>query len=425
MLNENKILETLLRFGRKVIPRPIFNFFQPFYHFLLGFLAVILYRFPSKKLKIIGVTGTKGKSTVVYLITKILEGTGHKTASISSIEFKIGNKTWLNPLKMTMPGRFKTQKFIRQAVNQDCKYMILEVTSEGIKQHRHKFIDFDGVVFTNLEKEHIEVHKGFENYKKVKGRLFKALRKSKKKDKFVVINSDDKHGEYYAELAGSVKRYFYSLKELNKINLQISLIGEFNKYNALAAIKTGEALGISLEKSLGILKNVKGLPGRMELVVEKPFRVYVDYAHTPDSLEKVYQTVGNSKSEYRNPKLICVLGSCGGGRDKWKRPEMGKIAAEHCDKIILTNEDPYDENPASIIEDIKAGFSKSQITNNKLQTILDRREAIKSALSIAKKDDIVVITGKGSELWICIENGKKIPWDDRRVVKEEFKKIYD
>ena len=424
MLKENKVLENLLRFGRKVIPRPIFNFFQPFYHFLLGFLAVILFGFPSKRLKVIGVTGTKGKSTVVYLISKILEGAGHKTALISSIEFKIGNKTWLNPLKMTMPGRFKIQKFIREAINQDCKYMILEVTSEGIKQHRHKFIDFDGVVFTNLEKEHIEVHKGFENYKKAKGKLFKSLRKSKKKDKFVVINSDDKHGEYYAELAGSAKQYPYSLKDLDKINLQISLIGEFNKYNALAAIKTGEALGISPEKSLGILKNVKGLPGRMELVIENPFRVYVDYAHTPDSLIKVYETV---KSEIRNPKseMICVLGSCGGGRDKWKRPEMGKIAGEYCDKIMLTNEDPYDENPASIIEDIKAGFSKSQITSNKLQTILDRREAINRALSIAKKDDIVIITGKGSESWICIENGKKTPWDDRKVVREEYKKIYD
>ena len=171
-----------------------------------------------------------------------------------------------------------------------------------------------------------------------------------------------------------------------------------------------------MNKILKILKNVKGLPGRMELVVDKSFKVFVDYAHTPDSLEKVYQTIYKSQ-------MICVFGSCGGGRDKWKRPEMGRIAAQYCDKIILTNEDPYDENPVSIIKDIKAGFSKSQITNNKLQIILDRRQAIRKALSLAKEGDVVIITGKGCEPWICVEKGKKIPWDDRRVVREEYEKL--
>ena len=403
---------------KKLIPRFLLNW----YHFLLVFLGALIYKFPSKKLIVIGVTGTNGKSTVVHLVTEILEKSGFKTASISSIRFKIGEKEWPNRLKMTMPGRLMLQKFLRQAVKDGCKYAVLEVTSEGIKQHRHKFIDFNGAVFTNLTREHIEAHKGFENYKKAKGRLFEALKKSKKQNKFSVINVDDPNADYFLNLSQGTRIYTYGIKNKKaeitpeKINLQISLPGEFNIYNSLAAVGTGLSQGIELDKILKILKNVKGLPGRMELVVDKPFKVFVDYAHTPDSLEKVYQTIYKSQ-------MICVFGSCGGGRDKWKRPEMGRIAAQYCDKIILTNEDPYDENPVSIIKDIKAGFSKSQITNNKLQIILDRRQAIRKALSLAKEGDVVIITGKGCEPWICVEKGKKIPWDDRRVVKEEYEKL--
>jgi len=403
---------------KKLIPRFLLNW----YHFLLVFLGALIYKFPSKKLIVIGVTGTNGKSTVVHLVAEILEKSGFKTASISSIRFKIGEKEWPNRLKMTMPGRLMLQKFLRQAVKDGCKYAVLEVTSEGIKQHRHKFIDFNGAVFTNLTREHIEAHKGFENYKKAKGKLFKALKKSKKQNKFSVINVDDSNADYFLKLSQGTRIYTYGIKNEKaeitpeKINLQISLPGEFNIYNSLAAVGAGLSQGIELDKILKILKNVKGLPGRMELVVDRPFKVFVDYAHTPDSLEKVYQTI------YK-PQMICVFGSCGGGRDKWKRPEMGRIAAQYCNKIILTNEDPYDENPVSIIKDIKAGFSKSQITNNKLQIILDRRQAIRKALSLAKEGDVVIITGKGCEPWICVEKGKKIPWDDRRVVREEYEKL--
>ena len=397
---------------RKFIPKFIFSI----YHFLLALLGAIIYNFPSRKLIIIGVTGTNGKTTVVHLITEILERTLRqaqgKVASLSSIRFKIKDKEWKNMLKMTMPGRFKLQKFLRKAVKAGCKYAVLEITSEGIKQHRHRFINFNGAVFTNLTKEHIEAHKGFENYKRAKGKLFKALNKSKKKNKFIVINADDKHGEYYAKLANRAKKYEYSLED----PVKISLLGEFNKYNALAAVNTGLALGIEKEKILKIIKDIKGLPGRMELVIEKPFKVFIDYAHTPDALEKVYKTLGQN--------LICVFGSCGGGRDKWRRPEIGKIAVNYCKKIILTNEDPYNENPNSILEDIESGFSQIRNPKSEIRKILDRREAINKALSMAKENDIVIITGKGCEPWICVEHGKKIPWDERKIVKEEFKKIY-
>jgi UDP-N-acetylmuramoyl-L-alanyl-D-glutamate--2,6-diaminopimelate ligase len=289
--------------------------------------------------------------------------------------------------------------------------MVLEVTSEGIKQHRHKFIDFDGVVFTNLTREHLESHGGFENYKKSKGKLFKALAKSRKKNKFAVFNADDKHSEYYAKLVGDVKKYFY--RKDSKI--KISLPGEFNAYNAAAAVDVAKSLGIFTGKTLRILKSIKEIPGRMELVIKKPFKVFVDYAHTPDALEKVYKTLGKG--------LICVFGSCGGGRDKWKRPEMGKIATEYCDEIVLTNEDPYNEDPVSIIKDVEAGFQEIRRTKIEVQKIIDRREAIHKALVLAKKGDTVIITGKGCEPWI-MEKNKKTPWDDRKVVREEFEKLY-
>ena len=255
---------------RKLIPKFIFQI----YHYLLVLAGAILYGFPSKKLIVIGVTGTNGKSTVVDLISQILEDAGKETASISSIRFRICKKEWQNTLKMTMPGRFKLQKFLKQAKESGCKYVILEVTSEGIRQFRHKFIDFDAVVFTNLTKEHIEAHKGFENYKKAKGKLFSALEKSSKPNKFAVLNADDPNFEYFSGLF-SGRKYVYGINppageagnqqaEITpeKINLQISLLGEFNIYNALAAYCVGTALGIEKNEILEVLKIAKGIPGR-------------------------------------------------------------------------------------------------------------------------------------------------------------------
>ncbi len=400
---------------KKIIP----SFMLGWYHLGLAFLGALIYGFPSRKLIVIGVTGTNGKSTVVHLITEILEKSDFKTASISSIKFKIDKEERPNTLKMTMPGRFMIQEFLREAVKSNCKYAILEVTSEGIKQHRHRFIDFDSAIFTNLTREHLEAHKGFENYKKAKGRLFRALEKSKKKNKFSIINLDDPNADYFLNFSAD-KKYTYGINNKkaeirpDKIKLEISLPGDFNIYNSLAVVCVGLSQDISLNKILKVLKNIKEIPGRMELVIEKPFKVFVDYAHTPDALEKVYKTLGKG--------LICVLGSCGGGRDKWKRPELGKIASEYCNKIILTNEDPYDENPSQILLDIKSGIPSYKLQSTK--DILDRQEAIYKALSLAKKDDIVIITGKGCESWICVAEGRKIKWDDRRVVREEYKRIY-
>ena len=409
-----KISNGVKNLVKKLIP----DFLLSFYHYCLALTGAFLYGFPSRKLTVIGITGTSGKSTVVELSSKILQEAGFKVASLSSIKFKIKEKEWENKLKMTMPGRLKVQKFLRQAVRAGCKYAVLEVTSEGIKQFRHKFINFDVAVFTNLSPEHIESHGSFEKYREAKLRLFKIA-------KVHIINLDDENAEFFWKIPAE-KKISYKLNEgARLLPKNLKLLGEFNLYNALAAIEVGLSQGVSLEICKKALEKIKGILGRMEIVIKEPFTVIVDYAHTPQSLKKVYETILNSKFLIPNSKLICVLGACGGGRDKWKRPVLGKIAAKYCDEIIITNEDPYDENPLKIMEDIESGFSqipnpKSQIP--KYEKILDRREAIRKALELAQPSDIVVITGKGSEPWMCVAGGEKIPWDDRKIVKEEYEK---
>ena len=430
-------MEKILRFIEKLIPKPIYRFFQPFYHRFLAYSAAFLYGFPSRKLKVIGITGTNGKSTVVHMMTSILEEAGEKVVSVSSLRLKVGKREIKDALKRTMPGRFVIQKLLRQGVDEGCKYAVLEITSQGIEQFRHSGINFFMAVLTNVTPEHIESHGSFEKYRDAKTKLFKI-------SKINVLNKDDSSFELFSKIFVP-KKVFYSKKDLPE-NLNLKLLGEFNKENAAAAFAATKELGISEEKIKFALEKIEGVPGRLEFIQKEPFVVVVDYAHTPDALRKVYQTLRseNPKFEIRNSKLICILGAAGGGRDKWKRPEMGKIAAEFCDEIILTNEDPYDENPESILKDIESGFSrnpkseirnpkqfqnsKSKIQNYGLWTMdykltLDRREAIHEALKSAKPGDTVIITGKGAEQWIVGQNGQKIPWDDRSVATEELRKL--
>jgi len=400
---------------KKIIPPFLLNF----YHFSLAFLGALIYGFPSRNLIVIGITGTSGKTTTAELTIKILEEylkekkSNQKVALASSIKFKIGENEEENKLKMTMPGRFTLQKFLKKAVKNNCKYAVLEVTSEGIKQYRHKFIKFDVALLTNLSPEHIESHKGFENYKKAKGKLFEETKN------IHIINIDDKNADYFLKFPAR-KKYTFGLNQgdINNKDLNLNLLipGDFNIYNALAAICIAFSQNIGIEFSKKVVENFKGIPGRMEVVIEKPFKVVVDYAITPVSLEKVYKTL-ISDFKNKDSKLICVLGSCGGGRDKWKRPVLGEIAYKYCDNIIITNEDPYDEDPLKIIDDVAKGAKE------KAQKILDRKEAIKTAIKLAKENDTIIITGKGCEPLMCLANGKKIPWDDRKIVKEEFEKI--
>jgi UDP-N-acetylmuramoyl-L-alanyl-D-glutamate--2,6-diaminopimelate ligase len=399
-------------FIKKFIPK----FLLRAYHFFLALAGAVVFGFPGygESMKIIGVTGTSGKSTTTDFLTRILEQAGNKVASISTIRFKIAEKEWENKYKMTMPGRFVIQRFLSQSKKAGCNYVVLEVTSEGIRQFRHKFINFDTAVFTNLSLEHIESHGGFENYRNEKIKLFKTTKN------IHVINTDDKNAKYFLDIPAN-KKVSFSFKDVKNIKAKngisfifentefnLNLFGEFNIYNALAAICVALVYGIDLAICKKALETAKGIMGRMEIISENPVKVVVDYAHTPEQLEAVYKT-------FKDEKMICVLGSCGGGRDKWKRPVLGEIAKKYCKEIIITNEDPYDEDPMEIINTV------AETAGQSVKKILDRKNAIKEAVGFAERGDVVLITGKGSEPWMCLENGKKIPWDDRQIAREAIK----
>jgi UDP-N-acetylmuramoyl-L-alanyl-D-glutamate--2,6-diaminopimelate ligase len=391
---------------KKFIPKSIFSI----YHYLLALIGAVIYGFPSRRLIVIGITGTKGKSTTVVLAGKIFQEAGYKVGWISSLTINLGKEEIMNPYHMTMPGRFFIQLALTKMVKNGCKYAIIEVTSEGIKQFRHKFIKFSGAVFTNLAPEHIEAHGSFEKYRAAKMELFKAA--AKNKSSFGVYNADDKNIEWFLKYPIKNK-YQYSL-ETDKIDFNLNLIGEFNQYNALAAITIAESQGISGDIARKALERVKFIPGRLEEInTGRDFKVIVDLAHTPDSFEKVFKVF----RQMPHNKIISVFGSAGGGRDKWKRPELGRIASENSDIVIICTEDSYNENEQKIADEIVAGCKKV-----KPEIILDRRNAIKKALSLAQKDDIVLILGKGTEQTMVIGN-EKSKWDDREVAKEELKNL--
>lgn len=433
-----------------LIPGFVFNSLQPAYHYLLALGGALIYGFPSKKIKVIGVTGTKGKTTTCYLIAQILNSCGFKTGMITTALLKIGEREWANDSKQTMPGRFQLQKLLAQMRKEGCRYAVIETSSEGILQYRHRFVDYDMAVFTNLSPEHIERHGGFENYRNAKIKLFKKI--AEKEGGVGIYNLDDENVGYFLEPKIS-ERYSYTLKlrkpiagiqNLHKLSeikttrrgtsflfggesadrrIETPLIGEFNVYNAAAAICAALSQDIPFEKIKTALANAKPPPGRFEIINKgQDFKVIIDYAHEPASLEAVYKTAASSKLKVKRSKLICLLGAQGGGRDKWKRSVMGKTATQYCNKIILTNEDPYDENPLKILDDIESGFS--QIPNSEFRIsknywkIIDRREAIEKAFSLAKKGDVVILTGKGGESWMCVENGKKNAWDERKTVEK-------
>ncbi len=420
------MLDKILSKIKKYIPTKLFKKAQPIYHYLLVLLAALIYRFPSKKIKVIAVTGTKGKTSTIEILSAILEEAGYRTAISSTLRIKIGKESKNNLYKMTMPGRFFIQKFLRNAVKEKCDYAILEMTSEGAKLFRHKFIALNALIFTNLAPEHIESHGSYEKYLDAKLKITKALEKSKKERRIIVANKDDVEADKFLAIKVEEK-HTYSLVDaepysLRKNGLEMTLLGKkissklsgvFNIYNILSASLLAKSQGVRDETIIRAVEKFSGIRGRMEYVdAGQDFSVVVDYAHTPESLEKVYETLQNTKK-------ICVLGSAGGGRDKEKRPKLGTLASKYCSHIILTNEDPYDEDPEKIVKDIAEG-----ITRPIYEIIIDRRKAIAKALSLAQTGDSVIITGKGSEPYIVGKNGEKEEWDDVLVVKEELLKNY-
>ncbi len=386
------------------------------YHFGLAWFGNIRFNRPSKNIFIIGVTGTKGKSTVTELINAILETAGKSTAVSSSVRFKIDGESRPNSTGMSMPGRFFLQRFLSEAVAKGCDYAVIEVTSQGILQYRHRFVDFDAAVITNLEPEHIEAHGSFENYRDSKVRFFRDMAvHSVKNPKYFFINSDARDYEFFSGAAADFgKIVLFNKKDMIKVKIKTKLIGEFNLENIAAAVAFARSRNIDWDTIRQAVEAFDGVPGRLEFVQKTPFSVVIDYAHTPDSLEKVYQTMKGKNKKEQDKKLICVLGAAGGGRDMWKRPVMGEIAAKYCDSIILTNEDPFDEDPQEIIDEIEAGILNHG--KKKVKKIIDRREAIRTAVRSAKKGDSVIITGKGSESYMRIAKGKQIPWNEKEIV---------
>ncbi len=364
-------------------------------------------------------------------------GADVSVASISSLRLRINEKEERNEFSMTMPGRFALQRFLARAKKAGCRVAIIEVTSEGIAQSRHCGIDFDVAALTNITPEHIESHGSFEAYRNAKAELFKSIAQSFRKDsaikKTIVVNGDDERAEYFLQFDADQKMIYLMttppqsppmaiggenegvvVLTADQYEFDLKLPGAFNLANALCAAAIARSQGIPKEIIKKAIEGIKTIPGRMEYIQENPFAVIVDYAHTPDALEKMYETIKG------NGRLICVLGAAGGGRDKWKRPELGRIASSYCDEIILTNEDPYDENPKEILHQIAQGLIPRF---SRYAFILNRAEAIERALRAAQQGDVVMITGKGAEPWMHMEAGRLVKWDDREKVRETLEKI--
>lgn len=406
---------------KKILPPS----FLSFYHFFVAWFAAVMYRHPSRKLTVIGVTGTKGKTSVTELLSAIFEEAGRSTALLNSIQVKVGKSREENMLRMSMPGRFFIQSFLDDAVRAHCSVAILEMTSEGARQSRHRFIALDALVFTNLEPEHIESHGSYQAYADAKFELARELSRSPKRPRVVVANADDKESGRYLTL--SIEHALPFSLETNKpyktgedggyftfegTKISSPLPGEFSLKNALAAALCARAFGIPVETIARALAKMSFIPGRAEHIEEgQDFTVLVDYAHTPASLTALYET-------YKTKRKVCVLGSTGGGRDTWKRPVMGRIVEEYCDAIILTDEDPYDEDPRQIVEDVAHGMTKK-----KPEVVMDRRLAIRRGFETARTGDVVLITGKGTNHEICGPKGTTTPWSDAEVAREELKSL--
>lgn len=428
------MLQTILYWIKRILPSGVLDRIRPPYHLALAYLGSVWYRHPSKEITVIAVTGTKGKSTVTEMITAILEADGNQVASLSTIQFKIGGDTKRNLYKMTMPGRLFVQKFLRDAVDAGCTYAVVEMTSEGAKQYRHRFIEMDALVFTNLTPEHIESHGSFENYKQAKLSIAAQLAESAKQPRFLVVNTDDEHGADFLRYQVEEKLpYALSMLKLytlhkdgvslviqngdEEVTFRVPLVGLFNVYNALAAITLTRALGVPLNTIDKAFRSLPTVKGRVEHFqspsdAEKQITVVVDYAHTPDSLEKLY-------TAFKDQRKIAVLGNTGGGRDTWKRPEMATIAERYCEAIILTNEDPYDEDPRQIVEDMQRGITDEE----RVSVIMDRRLAIRTAIEQAEAGMYIIVSGKGTDPYIMGPHNTKQPWSDADVVQKELAEL--
>ncbi len=412
---------------KSLIPQSVKNL----YHLAQAVLANLWYGFPSRRLTIIGVTGTDGKTTTVQLLSRIFEEAGKKVAMASTINFKLGDKEWVNTSKHTTLGSFATQKFLRQASDEQCDIVIIETASHALDQYRVWGVRYAVAVITNVTREHLDYHKTMARYRRAKKRLFD-------KAKVAVVNLDMDSPEEF--LQGKYEKTItYSTQEssaqalahdirlrldgstfaVDDQTFDLALPGMFNIENALAAISVGITQGVSLEVMACALAKVTGVPGRMEKITNtRGIEILIDYAVTPNALEKLYALVSEMKP-YKTSRIIAVFGACG-DRDRGKRPMMGAIVSSYADVIILTNEDPYFENPERIVNEISKGITGKKRGKTYFH-VMNRRKAIQKALKLAQEGDIVVITGKGAEETMAIGR-ERISWNDKRTVQEILQK---
>jgi len=393
-----------------------------------GIIAHNFYEQPSHKLKLIGVTGTNGKTTIATLLYKLFTCLGYDCGLVSTVENQVAGK--IIPSTHTTPDAVSLNALLKQMVDEGCRYAFMEVSSHAIHQHRIAGLQFAGALFSNITHDHLDYHKTFDEYIKAKKAFFDVLPSSS----FAITNVDDKRGLVMVQNTAA-KKYSYSLRTMadfkgkilensltglvmnvNEQEVHFRLIGEFNAYNLLAVYGAAICLGGEKNAVLQCLSAIDGAEGRFEYLVSPKERVIgiVDYAHTPDALLNVLATIKKLKSG--DEKIITVVG-CGGDRDKTKRPVMGEVACEHSDKVIFTSDNPRSEDPTQILTDMETGLNTA--AKRKYVSIIDRKQAIKTAVSMAHTEDIVLIAGKGHEKYQEI-NGVKHHFDDKEVLSEMF-----
>lgn len=396
----------MMRFFRRLIPKEVINFA---WHLPCAVFAACWFRFPAKQLTCVAIAGTKGKTTTTILAARMLVAAGHRTACVSTAVVRAGGPEELNALKMTTPSAWWLQQFLRRAVDAGCTHAVLEVSSHALLQHRTFGIPFTAAVLTNLMPDHLEYHRDAREYQETHRKLCTPTLRT------LVLNGDDEHLQSFA-CTGIATRTFSAHGVLaDRIRaLPPALLGEHNVANAAAAAMSAEALGVSWDAIAVALRDPAPVPGRLERIdVGQPFTVIVDYAHSPESLTSAYDAI----AALHPKRIITVFGACG-ERDPKRRPPMGAVLDTRSDIIIVTNDDPYGEDPEQIASGLLAGITK-KTRDRDLFVILDRRAAIAKGCALAQSGDLVLIAGKGAEQWQVFKD-RRIPWDDRVVTREEI-----
>ena len=393
-----------------------------------GWMAHRFYGEPTNHLKLVGVTGTNGKTTIATLLFKLFSSLGFTCGLVSTVQNQIGEQVY--EATHTTPDPISLNQLLKQMLDAGCEYVFMECSSHAIEQQRIAGLTFTGALFSNITHDHLDYHKTFDEYIRVKKSWFDDLPKTA----FAISNADDKRGAVMLQNT-QAKKYYYSLKTMaafkgkvldnslaglhmliNEMEVHFKLIGEFNAYNLLAVFGAAVCLGVDKNEALLQLSGMHGAEGRFDYTLSANEKVVgiVDYAHTPDALINVLATIKNLRQG--NEKIITVVG-CGGNRDKTKRPLIAEVAVTHSDKVIFTSDNPRNEDPQAIIEDMEKGVSIAG--RKKYISIADRKEAIKTAVSLSSKNDIVLIAGKGHEKYQDIK-GVKYDFDDKKILKELF-----